>query len=316
MEVIIESAEQGKGNEDVIKEFEKFFMDKPEYNKFRNDIRGMVFRTLIPSYESMFTEDEVLGELKFMIYTIDREWNRVQYPEFKKFLLSNAQNIIKKESDRLKSQYGIVKNKKKDKPENENKETPEENSQANCGEQEENGQEKDVKTNDCIDVNNEEYDEENQVKNVKEGENCFHDGITLYTAKPRNYFYNLEHFTENEIDEVEKDPSGKKEDKLFDMRSFTEQNDLSQFEGTVAVILQGEKDSKLLAVFEGKMDGKSRCLVMKECNMSKAEYNNAYRRLLYRLRKELPPQYKSMIVSSLLTHLLMYYLYKINSYLF
>src|SRR5674476_511426 len=108
MEEIIESAEQGKGNEDVIKEFEKFFMNKPEYNKFRNDIRGMLYHTLIPSYESMFTEDEVLGELKFMIYTIDREWNRVQYPEFKKFLLSNAQNIIKKESDRLKSQYGIV----------------------------------------------------------------------------------------------------------------------------------------------------------------------------------------------------------------
>ena len=282
MEGISEQEVHFTNNAELIEEFEKFFMDKSNLSILKNDIRGMVYHTLIPSYESMFTEDEVLGELKLMIYTVDKEWDKVRYPEFKQFLLSNAQNIIKKEVDRLKSQYGIERSKKKEKP----------------------GQE-----------NSKEHDEESQAKEGKVGENFFKDGVTLYTAKPKNGIYFLEHYTENEIDEAEKDLPGKEEKRLFDMRSFTEQNDLSKFEGTVMVILQKEKDSKLLAVFNGHMDEKKRCEVMKECNMSAEEYNNAKKRLLYKLRKELPSQYKSMIGSFLLAHLLIRWLYKVHLYL-
>ncbi len=283
MEGITEQEVQIIANTDLIEEFEKFFMDKPELSKLKNDIRGMVYYTLIPSYECTFTEDDVLGELKEMIYTNVKEWDRDRYPEFKQFLISNAQNIIKKEVDRLKTKYGLAKGKKK----------------------EEFGKVKDK-----------EYDEESQGGHEKVGDNCFNDGVTLYTAKPKNDLYTLEHFTENEIDEAEKDLPGKEEKRLFDMRSFTEQNDLSKFEGSVMVILQKEKDAKLLAVFDGKMDGKKKCVTMQECNMSAAEYNNAYRRLLYKLKKELPSQYTSMIVSYLLVHLFIRYLYKLNAYLF
>jgi hypothetical protein len=280
MEGISEQEAHFTNNAEVIEEFEKFFMDKSKLYKLKNDIRGMVYHTLIPSYESMFTEDEVLGELKLMIYTVDKEWDKVRYPEFKQFLLSNAQNIIKKEVDRLKLQYGIEKSKKKEKPE-----------QVKC----------------------EEHDEESQVKGEKVGDNYFQDGVTLYTAKPKNGIYSLEHYTENEIDEAEKDLAGKEERKLFDMRTFTEQNDLSKFEGTVMVILQKEKDSKLLAVFNGHMDEKKRCEVMRECNMSATEYNNANKRLLYKLRRELPIHYRSIVSASIVVHVMMWYLWKVNS---
>jgi fructose-specific phosphotransferase system component IIB len=315
MEGISEQEINTMGKTETIEEFEGYFNDNPELYELRNDIRGMLYRTLIPSYECTLTEDDVIGELKFIIYAGKNEWDKARYPEFKQFLISNAQNIIKAESDLLKTQYGMNKSKKKKKAKEEqgensgdntqrNTEGTDDDNQANAMEQEENSEVRDEKSDEVIQANSE-----------KVGENRFKDGMTLYTAKPRNRFYGLEHYKENDIDEVEKDHTGKKENKVFDMRSFVERNDLSKFEGTVAVILQSEKDSKLLAIFNGHMDEKRPCVVMKECNMSKREYNNARRRLLYRLRQELPPQYKSMIVGSILAHLIIRCLFRMNGYI-
>lgn len=315
MEGITEQEVDITANTEVTEEFEKFFMNKSELSKLKNEIRGMVYYTLIPSYECTFTEDDVLGELKEMIYINVKEWDKLRYPEFKQFLISNAQNIIKKEVDRLKTKYGLAKSKKREKPGKEKSEESEVESQSISEETNDSSQLNIEEPEENNETQYEEYDEESQVINEKVGENCFSDGVTLYTAKPKNDLYALEHFTENEIDEAVKDLPGKEEKRLFDMRSFTEQNDLSKFEGTVMVILKKEKDSKLLAVFDGKMDGKKKCVTMKECNMSAAEYNNAYRRLLYKLKQELPSQYKSMIVSSILAHLFIRYLYKLNGYL-
>ena len=141
-------------------------------------------------------------------------------------------------------------------------------------------------------------------------------GVTLYTAKPKNGIYDLEHFRENEIDEAEKDLPGKEEKRLFNMRSFTEQNDLSKFEGTVMVILQKENDSKLLAIFDGKMDDKKKCVIMQECNMSSKEYqNNGPRRLLYLLKKELSIQYRGILTASILGYAVIRYLFRLNNYI-
>jgi hypothetical protein len=267
---------------------------------------------LIPSYECTLTEDDVIGELKFIIYAGKNEWDKARYPEFKQFLISNAQNIIKAESDLLKTQYGMNKSKKKKKAKEEQGENSGDNTQRNTEGTDDDNQADAMEQEENSEVSDEESDEVIQANFEKVGENRFKDGMTLYTAKPRNRFYGLEHYKENDIDEVEKDHTGKKEDKVFDMRSFVERNDLSKFEGTVAVILQSEKDSKLLAIFNGHMDEKRPCVVMKECNMSKKEYNNARRRLLYRLRQELPLQYRGMLSLSILAYLITRYLSRIQ----
>ena len=200
MEGISEQKTNNMGNAETIEEFERYFKDNPELSELRNDIRGMLYRTLIPSYECTLTEDDVLSDLKYMIYVDRKEWDKAKYPKYKQFLISNAQNIIKGESDLLKTQYGISKNKKKKKAKEKQEENPGTLLHINTEGTDEDYQSDTEERENNDEVRNEESDEINQMNHEKAGENRFKDGMTLYTAKPRNKFYGLEHYKENEIE--------------------------------------------------------------------------------------------------------------------
>jgi alpha-galactosidase/6-phospho-beta-glucosidase family protein len=95
-----------------------------------------------------------------------------------------------------------------------------------------------------------------------------------------------------------------KEDKYAHYKShFEEQFDPEKFNETVLVILKRPEDTELLAVYTGYINKKKRKDVMEEYGLNIQEYKKIWKRLLYKLRNELPKEYKNMLSISMVMHL-------------
>jgi hypothetical protein len=105
---------------------------------------------------------------------------------------------------------------------------------------------------------------------------------TLLTVMPKNDFIIRGN-----------NPEGK-----FDPEKFTE---------TVLVILKDPKDTELLAVYTGLVAKKKRKVIMAEYGFSLVQYQRIWKRLLYKLRHELPREYKNMLSTSMVMHLIYNY---------
>jgi hypothetical protein len=105
---------------------------------------------------------------------------------------------------------------------------------------------------------------------------------TLLTVMPKNDFIIRGN-----------NPAGK-----FDPEKFTE---------TVLVILKDPKDTELLAVYTGLVAKKKRKVIMAEYGFSLVQYQRIWKRLLYKLRHELPREYKNMLSTSMVMHLIYNY---------
>jgi hypothetical protein len=122
----------------------------------------------------------------------------------------------------------------------------------------------------------------------------------------QNIIRGIERRLENAIDEISieeteetlltvmpNNPAGK-----FDPEKFTE---------TVLVILKDPKDTELLAVYTGLVAKKKRKVIMAEYGFSLVQYQRIWKRLLYKLRHELPREYKNMLSTSMVMHLIYNY---------
>jgi hypothetical protein len=88
--------------------------------------------------------------------------------------------------------------------------------------------------------------------------------------------------------------------------------DPERFNETVLVILKHPNDTELLAVYNGYIAKKKRREVMKEYGFSLKDYERIWKRLLYKLRNELPREYKNMLSTSMIMHLLYNYFKNIH----
>ena len=82
-------------NADVREEFEKIVTDPKLISFWRNYIRGKLIYSIISRYDTDCTEDDILSELKIKIYDNNAEWDRDEYKEFKEFMYSQIQNIMR-----------------------------------------------------------------------------------------------------------------------------------------------------------------------------------------------------------------------------
>jgi hypothetical protein len=125
----------------------------------------------------------------------------------------------------------------------------------------------------------------------------------LYTAEPRNEYKHEKIFVELNAHNIGKDLMDK-EDKYAHYKShFEEQFDPEKFNETVLVILKRPEDTELLAVYTGYINKKKRKDVMEEYGLNIQEYKKIWKRLLYKLRNELPKEYKNMLSISMVMHL-------------
>jgi hypothetical protein len=83
--------------------------------------------------------------------------------------------------------------------------------------------------------------------------------------------------------------------------------DPEKFNETVLVILKHPNDTELLAVYTGYVAKKKRKEVMAEYGFSLVQYQRIWKRLLYKLRHELPREYKDMLSTSMIMHLIYNY---------
>ena len=126
----------------------------------------------------------------------------------------------------------------------------------------------------------------------------------VYTAEPRKDGSFIENAVELNSDSIGKEYIDKK-DKFAHYRStFESQFDPEKFNETVLVILKHPDDTELLAVYTGYVKKKKRRDVMVEYGLNIQEYKKIWKRLLYKLRNELPTEYKDMLSTSMIIHLI------------
>jgi len=70
--------------------------------------------------------------------------------------------------------------------------------------------------------------------------------------------------------------------------------DRNKFKGTAREILKGVDDTEMLVIFNGMMEGKTRKEIKEEYGFDERDYQNNYRRMLYKLKRYLPPEYEEM----------------------
>jgi len=231
-------------NADVREEFEKIVTDPKLISFWRNYIRGKLVYSIISRYENECSEDDILSELKIKIYDNNAEWDRDEYKEFKEFMYSQIQNIMRN----MEIHFQCIYEKKLKKEELE----------------------------------------------------------SMLDAKPKPEFKTRDDFFEINTDHIGKELIDK-EDKFAYYRSTLKgQFDPDKFNDTVLVILKDVKDTDLLAVYKGFIEKKRSLEIRTEYGMSEKEYEKTWKRLLYKLRKELPKEYKGMLSTTMILHLLYY----------
>ena len=127
----------------------------------------------------------------------------------------------------------------------------------------------------------------------------------------QNIMRGIERKLENTIEEISIDEAEEtlltvmpKQD--FNIRGNNPESkfDPERFNETVLVLLKHPDDTELLAVYTGYVAKKKRNQVMKEYGLSLMDYERIWKRLLYKLRKELPREYKNMFSTMMVMHLL------------
>lgn len=127
---------------------------------------------------------------------------------------------------------------------------------------------------------------------------------TQYTAEPKQDGNFSENIVELNTDSIGKELIDKKDKFAYYKSNFEGQFDPGMFNETVLVILKHPNDTELLAVYTGYIAKKKRREVMKEYGFTLLQYERIWKRLLYKLRNELPREYKSMLSTSMIMHLL------------
>ena len=218
-------------NIDVRGEFAKIFKDQDSLSYWKNYIRGRLKNSIISKYERNTTEDDILSQLKMKIYEKGMEWDKSVYRNFKHFMYSKIQNIIRNKEKRLTIRY-------------------------------------------------EQYLIEEE------------SGETVYDAKPTTYPETEERSVEINDDRIGK-PLHDGEDKYAYHNNFPKKwLDAEKFKAEARALLSEVEFTDLLAIFNGLMEGKTRFEITEEFGFTEREYHNSYRRLLYKLRRELPKEYE------------------------
>jgi hypothetical protein len=88
-------------NRDARREFESIMGDERKISVWKRYIGMMIKHTVIHKYETLCTVEDILGDLKIMIYSKVKVWDKKLYPEFKDYMRSNIWNIMKNKCDRL-----------------------------------------------------------------------------------------------------------------------------------------------------------------------------------------------------------------------
>jgi hypothetical protein len=73
--------------------------------------------------------------------------------------------------------------------------------------------------------------------------------------------------------------------------------DRNKFRETAREILKGVADTEMLVIFNGMMEGKTRSEIKDEYGFDERDYQNNYRRMLYKLNRDLPQEYEEMFSS-------------------
>ena len=127
---------------------------------------------------------------------------------------------------------------------------------------------------------------------------------TQFTAEPKQDGNFIENAVELNTDSFGKDLLDNKDKFAYYKSNFEGQFDPGMFNETVLVILKHPNDTELLAVYTGYINKKKRREVMAEYGFTLLQYERIWKRLLYKLRNELPREYKNMLSTSMIMHLL------------
>ena len=128
----------------------------------------------------------------------------------------------------------------------------------------------------------------------------------LYIAEPKSGPKFIENFVELNTDSIGKELIDKKDKFAYYKNTFESQFDPEKFNETVLVILKHPDDTELLAVYTGYIKKKKRRDVMEEYGLTLQEYEKIWKRLLYKLKHELPPNYRNMLSTTMIAHLIMH----------
>lgn len=128
----------------------------------------------------------------------------------------------------------------------------------------------------------------------------------LYIARPKNKHRIRENYVELNTDKIGIEPMDRK-DKFANYRSPSdEQFDPEKFNEIVLVILKSPDDAELLAVYNGYISRMKRGDIMTKYGFSLQQYERLWKRLLYKLKHELPPNYRNMLSTTMIAHLIMH----------
>jgi hypothetical protein len=117
-----------------------------------------------------------------------------------------------------------------------------------------------------------------------------------YDAKPTLYPVCTEDYVEVNPDRIGK-PLNDGEDMHAYYNNFPKKwFDKEKFKADSRELLSDVRFTDLLAIFNGLMEGKTRREIMEEYGFTGNEYHNLYRRLLYKLRGELPREYEEIFL--------------------
>lgn len=92
-------------NTDVRGEFEKIIGNQNSLSYWKNYIRKRLKFSIISKYERNITEDDILGQLQLWIYEKNLLWDKVRYKNFRHFMYSKIQNIIRNMEKSLTIKY-------------------------------------------------------------------------------------------------------------------------------------------------------------------------------------------------------------------
>jgi hypothetical protein len=220
-------------NTDVRGEFEKIIGNQNSLSYWKNYIRKRLKFSIISKYERNITEDDILGQLQLWIYEKNLKWDKERYKNFRHFMYSKIQNIIRNKEKSLTIKY-------------------------------------------------EKYLLEEET------------GKREYDACPTTHPESAEEYVEINIERIGK-PLQKGEDKFALHSNFPKKwLNRVKFRETVREILNDVKYTDRLAIFTGLMEGKTRSEIKAEYGLTESEYESTYKRLLYKLRRELPVEYENM----------------------
>jgi hypothetical protein len=129
---------------------------------------------------------------------------------------------------------------------------------------------------------------------------------SLLNVKPKPEFTNSEIILELNTDLIGKELLVKEDKFAYYSGTLKGQFDPDKFNSTVLVILKDVKDTDLLAVYNGFIEKKKSLEIRTEYGMSEKEYEKTWKRLLYKLKRELPPMYRNMLSTTMIAHLIMH----------